>query len=472
MEVDNFSRELQAALRQKQEWFNTECLQNLLLQYRLFHTCVKNTYDTFVKKSLIVPDPYRLDKRINDIVIPETTPFSESDLPKVFGARFSDYETMLDWICTYFRFTVENVTITKIKKLLDFNKVFEWDNLSTNSVKMNTRALALTLGNAKTGAPSVVQSMLNDNTNKCGQAIVEINKMLNELGVFQRELYKGELRKDLFEHPDFDKSKAFSSPEAELAEIKRLYVKIFGKKVFYNDLINEIIEEDQGPDKDKKQAATLEKLKIKAVVKTEEKKKTGPTEKELLMGIIEAIGAFAPTLFQLHSKLSENFNLLFQKKSTFWNKFIAALKKALNLKEKEKVCEIIIKDAKTGKEKAEKIKVNEFLDDLSKKERIYTGIANRGPEYGKIEVSSPEIILNFINKQISEIQTIFTLINALDTHFKTNVEVLLRPKVKGMQIELSALRNSIINANKKRGEYVSLKEESEQMKRLGITENE
>lgn len=472
MEVDNFSRELQAALSQKQEWFNTECLQDLLLQYRLFHTCVKNTYDTFVKKSLIVPDPYRLDKRINDIVLPETTPFSESDMAKVFGARFSDYETMLDWICTYFRFTVENLSIGKVKKLLDFNKVFEWDNLSTNSVKMNTRALALTLGNAKTGAPSVVQSMLNDNTNKCGQAVVEINRILNELGVFQRELYKGELRKDLFEHPEFDKSKAFSSPEAELAEIRRLYIKIFGKKVFYNDLINEIIEEDQGTDKDKKQAATLDKLKIRANSKVEEKKKTGPSGKEILMGTVDAIGAFAPTLYQLHVKLSENFNLLFQKKSTFWNKLIAALKKALNIKEKEKVCEITIKDAKTGKEKTEKIKVNDFLNELTRKERIYNGISTRGPEYGKIEASSEEIILNFVNKQISEIQTTFTLINAMDAHFKTNVEILLKPKVKGMQIELSALRNSIINANKKRGEYVSLKEESEQMKRLGITENE
>ena len=33
--------------------------------------------------------------------------------------------------------------------------------------------------------------------------------MLNELGVFLRELFKGGLRKDLFEHPDFDKAKAY-----------------------------------------------------------------------------------------------------------------------------------------------------------------------------------------------------------------------------------------------------------------------
>ena len=40
-----------------------------------------------------------------------------------------------------------------------------------------------------------------------------------------------------------------------------------------------------------------------------------------------------------------------------------------------------------------------------------------------------------------------------------------------MQIELSALRNSIINANKKRSEYVSYKEETVQMQKLGIADN-
>lgn len=472
MDEYSFSNELQIALKQKQEWFNSECLQELLLQYRLLHTCVKTLYDAFIKKSLIVPDPYRLDKKISDIVLPENTPFSEAEISKVFGARFSDYETMLDFICTYFRFSIETLPIPKIKKLLDFNKVFEWDNLSTNSVKMNTRALAMTISNAKMGAPSVVQSMINDSVNKSGQAVVEINRMLNELGIFQRELYKGELRADLFNHPEFDKSKAFSTADAELAEIKRLYQKVMGKKTFYNDLVSEIVEEDQGPDKEKKQAATLAKLQIKNVSKKEQKKNTGPDSKELLMTTVLAIGGFAPTLLQLHAKLSENFELLFTEKKSFFRKLINALKKALNIKEKERVCTVKIKDQKNGFEKEQKIKVNDFMSDLAKKSRIYNGIGTKGPEYEKIESATEDVILSFVNKQISEVQSVFTIINSLDTLFKTEVDVISRPKVKGMQIELSALRNSIINANKKRGEYASIKEESEQMKKLGINQDE
>ena len=471
MEEYNFDVELQAALSKKQEWYNSEALQTLLDQYRLMHTCVKNLYECFVKKSLIQPNPYRLDKKISEIVVPESSPFAESEISKVFGARFSDYETMLDYICTYYRFSTENFTIQIVKKLLDLNKVFEWEDLSMNNPKMNTRALAMTINTAKTNAPNVVQSMINDSVAKCSQASAVITKMLNELGTFLRELFKGELRKDLFEHPDFDKAKAAESAEFELAEIKRLYTKVTGKKTMYTDLIAEIVEEDHGPDKERKQAAVLDRLSIKGASKIEAKKSAGPDSKEMLMQTIFALGGMAPTLTQLHAKLGENFTLLYQKKANFFNKLMTALRKVFHIAEKERVCNLPVKDAKTGVERIQKINVNDFLTDLTHKERIYNGIGMKGLEYQKINASNEDAILAFANKQISEIQSIFVIINALDAYFKNEVETEYKVKVKGMQIELSALRNSIINANKKRGEYASFKEEHAQMQKLGLTEN-
>lgn len=471
MEEYNFDAELQAALSKKQEWYNSESLQELLNEYRLMHTCVKNLYECFVKKSLIQPDPYRLDKKISEIVVPESSPFSESEIPKVFGARFSDYETMLDFICTYFRFSTENFSIQSVKKLLDLNKVFDWEDLSMNSSRMNTRALAMTINNAKTNSPNVVQSMINDSVAKCTQSSVVISKMLNELGVFLRELFKGGLRKDLFDHPDFDKAKAAESAEAEQAEIRRLYTKVTGKKTMYTDLIAEIVEEDHGPDKERKQAAVLDRLAIKGTSKVEKKKAAGPDTKEMLMQAIMALGAMSPTLTQLHAKLGENFTLLYQKKNTFFNKLMAALRKVFHIAEKERVCNLPVKDAKTGTERIQKINVNDFLTDLSRKERVYNGIGMKGIEYQKINASNEDAILAFVNKQISEVQSIFVIINSLDAYFKKEVDTEFKVKVKGMQIELSALRNSIINANKKRGEYASFKEEHAQMQKLGLADN-
>ena len=61
-------------------------------------TCVKNLNELFVEKSLIEADPYKLDRRISDIVVPDTNIFPEPETAVVLGTRLSEYETMLDFI--------------------------------------------------------------------------------------------------------------------------------------------------------------------------------------------------------------------------------------------------------------------------------------------------------------------------------------------------------------------------------------
>ena len=82
-ENENFFNQLQEALNHKVEWFNTIRLQELLGQYRILQTCVKNLYDILVKKTLIIPDPYKLDSKISEIVVPPGSAFTEQDLPRV-----------------------------------------------------------------------------------------------------------------------------------------------------------------------------------------------------------------------------------------------------------------------------------------------------------------------------------------------------------------------------------------------------
>ena len=160
------------------------------------------------------------------------------------------------------------------------------------------------------------------------------------------------------------------------------------------------------------------------------------------------------------------------KKKSLISALISAIRKAFKLKEKELTVDVSIKDAKSEMGRVESINVNEFMTNLAQKSRIYNGIANRGPELNKIISANEESILGFVTKQLSEAKSLFSVINALDIHFKKEVDVINRPKLKGLQIELSALRNSIVAINKKRGEYLSVKEERDQMQKLGIANNE
>ena len=473
MEEKEFIDTLQDLVTKKLEWFNGKCMEDMLNQYRLLHTCVKNLYELLVRRSVINADPYRLDKRIVDIEIPESSPFNENEMPLIFGARLSDYETMLDYICTYFRFSVENISLATIKKLVAFNNYFSWNEVSINCNKVNTKALATCIEAAKKGGDSVLCSSITDSITKCKQSTQAINKELAELTIFQRELYKYELRKDLFQHPDFKAQKAFQSEENEYAEIRRLYPKVMGKRPFYSDLINEIIKEDQGSDKEKRQKAVLDKLKIKGVQVEEkkEKKKKAPDSRVLLMAAVQSLGIISPIIGQLRIKLSENFDILFTKKKSFFNTLSEIFKKIFGIQDKKRVVELPVKDLSNGAEKTQRVEVGEFIHELMKKEHIYAGIGAKGPEYQRIASSSDEATLNFLNNQISELQSTYNLIRSLDSFFKSEVDILLRPRLRGVQMELSTFRNSIINVNKKRGEYVSYKEELVQMEKLGIRDD-
>ncbi|MBR6340707.1 MAG: hypothetical protein IKR64_02290 [Treponema sp.] len=464
-----FTNQLEVALMAKQTWFNTDRLQKMLEEFRLLYTCVRNLNEVLIKRSLIQPDPYKLEARISEIAVIETSPFTENEDSIVLGKRFSDYEMMLDFICTYFRFSVENITVGRIKILMELIDAFDWGNLSSNSSKSNTRALSTALTKARTNAPAVTISLINDSQEKCAKCCKFIKSYLTELADFQKELYKGNLRKDLFEHPDFDKKKAFSSPEAEMAEIKRLYVKTTGKKTFYTDLVQEIIAEDQGGDRQNLRQKLLSKLEIKIQESKKETKTVDPHD--LLMAAVFSLGVLGSVLGQIGVKLSDNFDLLFYVRKTFFVKFMEALKKALGIKEKERYCTVLVTDPQSGAKSSQQVQVGALLSQISRLAHIYSGIAAKGNEYNKLNSAKEDDALIFLNKQVQENQRLFTIINALDEHFKSHVEVMQRPKVRGLKIDLSSYRNAIIAINKKRGEYASAKEEIEQMRKLGIVNN-
>lgn len=465
-ENKSFESQLQSMLVEKQRWYNEERLLELLEEFRLLHTCVRTIYDFFIKKSLLVEDPYRMDQRISDIEIPNTEPFGENEIQTVLSERFSKYETMLDFVCTYYRFSVDGLSLGKIKKLMDLNNSFYWEDISMNSAKANVKNLAIVINKAKVNNAGVALNMLTDSIDKCVKSSKNISRYLVDLSVFQREYYKGIVRKDIIEGPNYNKEKV-NSVESEIAEIKRLFVKVMGKKPFYNDLITEIANEDFNEKKEALRNKVLAKLEI-----TERKSSTKETKKvdarEFLVGTVLSMGTFTPILIQLRAKLVDNFELLFFKKETLFTKFIAALKKALGIKNKEHVCEVKIIDQKTGSTRTEEVYVNDFLTEVEKKIKTFNVIVMKNAEYAKI-VSAPEdSVLSFVNKQLSEVQSMFTTINALDTYFKNNVEGSNKIKVKGMKIDLDSFRNAIINVNKKRGEYISIREETEQLQKLGI----
>ena len=262
-ENENFNQKIISAAEEREQWFDNVELPKLLEDYRLHFSCLRNIFDNLVKRSLVVPDPYKNDSRITAISLPETSSFADNERSIVLGIRLSQYETMLDYVCNFMKFSVSQLDNGKIKKMLELNNTFSWANLSVNSTRPNTRALAIAMNELKSGVQPIVQSLLKDSVSKTQTAMAEIDSGLKNLADFQRERYKIEIRKKVFANPSFDKEKAFASSGALLGEIKRLFPSCFPGKSFNNELVSELVAEETSPEKEKLQNSLYERLKVK-----------------------------------------------------------------------------------------------------------------------------------------------------------------------------------------------------------------
>ena len=208
---NNFTETLIQALDTKAQWYDSEELPRILDNYRLLHTCVKVIFDFLVKKALITPDPYKLDKKISDIKAPDSEQFVENERSIIIGQRFSDYESTLDFLCNYYKFSVSQLTLGNIKKLVDLNNSITWNAFSANSNKINTRILATLVFSARQSSDTLTASMVNDNLSKASHALTDISSSLKEFSEFQKEWYKGQIRRQVLSSPNFDANKAVSA---------------------------------------------------------------------------------------------------------------------------------------------------------------------------------------------------------------------------------------------------------------------
>ncbi|MBQ9495135.1 MAG: hypothetical protein IJR50_05790 [Treponema sp.] len=465
-EPQNFLNELEAAASQRAEQLNAKVLPDMLANYQLLHTCVKNMYDMLVQRSLIKADPYKLEKKVSEITVPDESAYIENERAIVMGSRLSDYETMLDFICTYYKFSIEHIDLAQIKKLSDFNNCIDWRGLSPNSTKVNTRSLATLLNEARTRAAPMLVSLISDSIDKSIKASTAINASLKELLEFQRESYKLRIRQKIIASSSFNKD-ALTSASAELAEIRRLFPQLIGKKPFYGDIMQEIIKEDTAPEKEQLRQAVLQKLQTKEQ-QTQMVKKHVDT-KQVLLDAVLIISALAPQYEQVTAKIVANHDVIMSEQNSFFDKLKRVLRKAFNLKEPPEEYELIIVNQKTDTRTSKKIEYNAFLTALQRKQLFLQSFGGeQAQEFKKIALSADEAIFSFVNKQMSENQEIIIQLNALDEYFKGHVAKINQSKIKGMKMELVTMKNTIIKANQRRAEYISVMEENAQLKKLGM----
>ena len=264
------------------------------------------------------------------------------------------------------------------------------------------------------------------------------------------------------------KEKVLSNMQDALKSIKKSFPKYINDQPFYAELVQEILEEDftaNGPELRKN---ILEKMNVKEI-QTKKKNKENSQKTILLQGI----RILASAGFQMEdavNKLSDNNSAYVNRKMSIGERFKSWFRKVVTGgKDNTHTYDIDYFDVGTSASRTEKLNWDSFIQEVQKKGKLYSALCNKASStFSRLHQASEDKIYEFLTKNIAELHLIHRRMVGLNDFFKTETTKKKKSKIRAINIELEAMKNSIIKANKKKHEYVAAHEEVEQMKRLGI----
>jgi hypothetical protein len=464
-EPAGFQEQLAQAVPVKGSFLETTCLPPLKERFRLFQKVFNNLYNTLLRKSLVQRDPYQYDRTITEISVPSRESFPDSERQERLNQRLSEFRAQLDFLNNYCQFSLEFLSLDRLKKIIGLLQFIEWTNLATTSADVNTAALADILYRIKMGSDRFSSNVIAESVTQLADTSRILLAQMRELLAYQRETYKLDLRRTVFPHLAQGLAKTVqSSPEEAVLKVQRVWAQSEGERPFYPELVREALAEDYSPEAAKLQAAALERLALPV-----EKPVSAAPPVDTRLFLLEGVRALIPLdglLREALGKLMDNHELLSRRRRGFAARLLALFSVS---RRASAVLEIRQFDSATGSMRIRRVNLPEFVAQVKRKAALFADLASAtSTTSARLRAASAQDLYTFLTTNLGELQMIYRIMEGLDAYFKEAASPQVRQQIRGIKIELAALKNSLVRSNKKRYEYASRQEEQKQRQELGL----
>ncbi len=467
MEDAEYLDKLDKTLFAKAESMDRTELKQLKDDYKLFQSAFQGVYNVLLKKGLIHEDPYKYELKISEVTTPPEGPFAESEKLDQMCIRLSQFESYLDFLNNYYQFSVEFLTMGRIKRLVALTKYFDFIHFTDTSNHINTRYFAELVTMIRKGTDPLSTGIINESLLQLDKATKKIFQTLKTLTLLHKEQFKLELRRLVLVGMKIDRDYAVTHREELIRKIKQRFQDIVGDRPFSADLAEEILMEDYSSDGQNLRDDILAKLAV------QEEKKNQTAERNFKLVIMDGARTIIGAGFQLGDavqKLMDNQALLEAQDKSFMTKVKRALRQMLGKKAEHVIHEVDYIDPVSSERKSEDIDFTELMEEATKRAQSLSAMMSRASAASKrLESATEDQAYKFLEKGIEDLQKYHRKLYALDEFFKGAVtDPDIKGRVRSVAVELGSVKNAVIKANQKRHEYIAQKEELEQMKRLGI----
>jgi hypothetical protein len=466
----SFRDDLEAAVASYRDYLDQSELVKVKEAARNYLSSFQAFYNVMLRKSLLHEDPYKSEIKISEVEAPESGPVIESEKVDKMSQRLSMFDSQLDFFNNYYQFSADFLTMPRLKRIKDLITYIKWESVSEGSPNMTTRILAELLSRLRQGSDNISTGVINDSIQQLDKNSKQILSVLKKVTIYQRERYKLDIRNNLLDTIDLKAEAIQQRREDVIRAIKRKFPQVLGDTPYFPELIEEILNEEGSYDKEEQRKKALERLQVQ---KKKENNKSQESFKPFLLDGCRILATAATPIEQAIRKLAHNGMVLAERPMSFGERFKKWVRSMVMKEEEKRIYEIELMDPTSGISRNVKINFDKFFDDTQKLARMLAVMGNKmSSTYKRLEGYAEEKLFEFLSGKIDELNKMIQQLPALDTYFKSEVPRSQRQMIRGIKIEVTSIKNAIVKANQKRHEYVSRKEEKEQLKKLGIDSGE
>lgn len=468
----SFDSRLAEALEQRRASIEAERISALKQECQGFFASFRALLQVLEKKGLIKEDPYKQVERISEITPPSDEPFLESERDAQMSIRLSQYDNQLDFLVNYFPFDLASMGMQQIRSVVSLIKYIRWHQLTETSTHLMTRTLAEYISRLIHDQDPLSSGIVKDSQEQLvlrSRALLEI---LKEIAGYRRETAKQSIRTEILPQCRFDPAHVMDDRDAILRQLRRVAAQQSPGTPFSSDLAWEVVEETYSPERDRLRTELLQRIRVAPRAKTPRRTERDDS-RTMLLETVRNLATVGGTLSTLIDRTEENTELIKQRKLTLLERFRRWVDQVSNRQPDRPIMHIEMMDENSSTVQSEDLDFGRFSDTVRKRARLYSLLLNRvSTPARRIQEADEEQLFSFLQKQIEELFGFYRRLAAIDTYIRSEVAREQRSRLRGVNVELAALKEHLLRVNKRRHAYVDKKEEREQLRRLGVTPDE
>jgi hypothetical protein len=452
---EGFQERLERAIDEKKRFIEEQQMPSLQKAFRTLQTLFENLYNVLIRKSLIQEDPYKYEHKLSEITVPSREPFLESERRDKLSQRLSEFHSQLEFLNTTYQFSLEFLTLERLKRMVGLVQYINWQNVVETSPDPTTAVLADALARVRLGTDRMSIGVLTNSISQLQELARELGGLLRDIVDYQREAYKLRLRKDLLSRTASALPRLYSAaPDKTLQRLRGLFAQAVKGVPFYRELVREILEEEYGSDPESLRQKALARLAIPEV--KPQAAAPPPNYRAVLKDGVRHMLAAGRPLAEAREKLDNNQGVLDSRRQRLADRLRAWWRRTRNKIPEGRIVQVEFFDSATGRQVGDRFNLTSFLEGLGKKAQLFTTLASSThPSSRRLESAGESALYEFLSRNLRELQLIHRRLEGLDEYYKSEASPRERPRIRGMRIEASALKNCIVGANKRRYEYVA-----------------